>query len=871
MNSAPFMPPPRRWLTVREVWRVYRARLRDHWYIIQQLLVVLGIAIGVALLFSARVASTSLGGAVQQLNSQIVGATRYQIIARGPEGFSESVASEIRRVPGVSKALPVLEQSATLVGHSGSQAVDLLGVSPQFLEAGGPVLRRFSASELKYQRGLALPAPLAATVGVEAFQKVRMRIGGYTREPVVLSVLTSKQIGALTQSPIVVTPIAYAQQMTNMSGEVTRVFIQTRSGNQQRVHAALAALARTHELNLEPANSEATQFAVAAAPQSQGEGLLSAISALLGFVFAFNAILLSIPGRRRFVWQLRRLAYSREETVQLLAIEALVLGIAAAALGFALGELLSIGFFATKPGYLTFAFPVGSPRIVSLPTVVLAVSAGIITAAAGVFWPTRHLLRRSLADQSGLLAGLRRITGNAISALVSVIARYRIAIGVFALVITTAIVLLRPQSAVLGNATLILALVCLLPSFLNFAIDRFDGLQSVTRRASPRLALVELRDPVLKVRSLAVALTAGVAVFGAVAILGAQRNLQAGLNRTAIEMNDVTGLWVSPAGQANALGTTPFDSTAIAAKLGRLHTVRSVSIYRGGFLTMGRRRIWVIAPPATSTALAPQGQLVSGDPQRAAARVRAGGWAVVSEAIASEHHLRIGSSFVLPSPHPVTLRVAALSTNMGWPPGAIIVSANEYIHGWGSSEREASALNVTLAPGASPAHVRQEALAVLGDGGSGFTVQTAREREQNWKAISKQGLGRLSQIATLVLVAAILAISGIMCSIIWQRQPNLASLKRVAYSRGCLWRALFWECAVLVFSGCFLGAIFGLYGQLVISHALATVTGFPVVIGVGTLLAVTNCAIVCGFALIILMAFGGLVVRLRTTVRPLGA
>ena len=62
------------------------------------------------------------------------------------------------------------------------------------------------------------------------------------------------------------------------------------------------------------------------------------------------------------------------------------------------------------------------------------------------------------------------------------------------------------------------------------------------------LALEELRDPLTRVRSLAVAATGAIAVFGSVAITGAQHNLQNGLDRTAYEWNHVTDLWVSASG-----------------------------------------------------------------------------------------------------------------------------------------------------------------------------------------------------------------------------------------------------------------------------------------------------------------------------------
>ena len=48
-----------------------------------------------------------------------------------------------------------------------------------------------------------------------------------------------------------------------------------------------------------------------------------------------------------------------------------------------------------------------------------------------------------------------------------------------------------------------------------------------------------------------------------------------------------------------------------------------------------------------------------------------------------------------------------------------------------------------------------------------------------------------------------------------------------------LWRALLFESALLLGAGCSIGALFGLYGQLLLSHALASVTGFPVVFSVG--------------------------------------
>jgi putative ABC transport system permease protein len=49
------------------------------------------------------------------------------------------------------------------------------------------------------------------------------------------------------------------------------------------------------------------------------------------------------------------------------------------------------------------------------------------------------------------------------------------------------------------------------------------------------------------------------------------------------------------------------------------------------------------------------------------------------------------------------------------------------------------------------------------------------------------------------------------------------------FRRETLWFALIWESALLLGTGCLVGAAFGVYGQLLLSHALLAVTGFPVV------------------------------------------
>ena len=76
-------------------------------------------------------------------------------------------------------------------------------------------------------------------------------------------------------------------------------------------------------------------------------------------------------------------------TVQALLFDALVLGVRGLAAWLALGDLLSIALFHSNPGYLSFAFPVGSQRIVTWQSVALAVGGGLLAACVGVLIPLR--------------------------------------------------------------------------------------------------------------------------------------------------------------------------------------------------------------------------------------------------------------------------------------------------------------------------------------------------------------------------------------------------------------------------------------------------------------------------------------------------
>ncbi len=832
-------------MTISNVIYLYRARLQARLVLVQEGFALFGIAVGVALLFASQVASTGLSRSVAQLDREVVGNAQFQLAARGPYGFDERLLNQVRGVPGVREALPVLEREVNLIGPEGQRSVDLIGTDPHLAAASGPLLRRFSSTQLMVQKAIILPTTLARDIGASSLQQVKIQVGAQVVSALLGATLGGSEIGGLADSPIAAAPVRYAQSLTGMSGRLTRIFVRSEPGQARLVEASLRRLAQSTGTNLEPGDYDSQLFAVAVAPENRSEELFSAISALVGFMFALNAMLITVPSRRRLIEEVRLQGATRLTVIELLLFDAFLLGILACVVGLALGELLSVAAFHSEPGYLSSAFPIGSDRIVTWQCVALAVGAGMAAAVVGVLWPLRDALSHSL-----LWEDTTEHTGPKWAVA-------RVAFGLVCLAFTTIIPVVHGQGEIVGNILLVVALVCLLPLLFDGLVILFDRAQRHFNSAASTLAVVELQTSQTRVRSLAIAATAAVAVFGAVEFQGVQKNLASGLDASARGIDLAAQVWVIPNGEAGAFPTTSFkdaDSRALADLPG----VKTVGLYRGGLLNWQQRRLWVLAPPASSPNLIPVSQIISGDPTLAASRVSRGGWAVLSQALASEHHLQIGNLFELPSPRPIRLRVAAIATNLGWPPGAIVMNATDYASAWESDDPSAYAIQVK--PGAAFATVGSEVRRALGTR-SGLIVETLNEREQRDYAVASQALSRLTQIRLLLLIAAALAVTAAMGSMVWQRRDLIAFMKVDGYRRGVLLRWLLCESAVLLVSGCLIGAAVGLYGEFLGSRFLAGVTGFPIAIQVQVLSALSTFALVSLVTIVVTAVPGYLVAR----------
>jgi putative ABC transport system permease protein len=803
---------------------LYRLRLRAH--AVQELLAGSGIAVGVALVLGVLVANASITGSAQELVHELVGSARLELAARSQDGFPELLAQAGDNLPGVAVAAPVLRENVAVVGPDGRQPLQLLGVTPSVLELAGLGTRGIGlSSSVHLSGGMLLPASVASAIGAKAGDRVTILALGAAHTVRVGAVLKSAAFGALASSPVAVVPLGTAQELTSMERRITQVLIEPRRGADRLVAGELRTLA-AGRLNVVAADNELQLLDEAVKPNDQSTELFAAISVMVGFLLALNAMLLTVPERRRFVAGLRMQGYDWRQIVVLLTFQAAVLGVLASVAGIVLGALLSQEFLHRIPAYLTTAFPIGDHEALHVGTILIALGCGVLATTLASLSPALDL-RPSRATDAVLRD--RSSGGEVLAQRTSL----RLAIaGVASLGALSALMLLSASLTIVGGMALALVILLLIPGLFAGVAHMLQWGGERVRSSSLIVVVSELRA--VTTRSVALAGIAALAVYGSVAIGGARADLLRGLDSNFTEYLHTAQLWVTSGG--NDLTTNAFNPEGATAAIERAPGIASVRVYQGGFLDVGRRRLWVIARPNGDSRPIPASQLLRGDEQRATRLLREGGWATVSSGFAEEHHLKVGSRFQLPTPAGAApFAVAAITTNLGWSPGAVIMNSLDYRRYWRTSQP--AALEVNLKPGVSEAAGRRAVARAIGHR-SGLGIQTFRERQRQYAEDSRQGLYALSEISSLLLIAAALAVAAALSAAIWQRRARLASLKIQGYDTAQLWRALLLESAVVLGIGCTLGAVAGVYGHALASRWLRIETGFPApfAIGVGRVL-----------------------------------
>ena len=205
----------------------------------------------------------------------MVGPANLQLQARDPNGFDEHLLPRVERLPGVKQAAPLLEQDARLCRTStrcvainvagtdlGLALLDELAhtLPISTLEPGGIALSRTTASQLG--------------IGAQAHNApVSLDLRGQAISLKIAAVLGPEAVGALSQAFVATMPLANLQKLAGLQGRVTRILVQTEPGHENQVRGELQRVAHG-QLTVAPADQDLALLRQALRPERPGQRVL---------------------------------------------------------------------------------------------------------------------------------------------------------------------------------------------------------------------------------------------------------------------------------------------------------------------------------------------------------------------------------------------------------------------------------------------------------------------------------------------------------------------------------------------------------------------------------------------------------------------
>ena len=322
--------------------------LRHPW---QLVLAVTGIALAVAVVVSIDLVNKSAGHAFERSTETIVGRATHRVVG-GPAGLDETLYTRMRVDHGMRDIAPVIEAHVTLEKDKQRETLTLLGLDP-FAER---TFREYAwFNNLQNPEGEGVFIPLLTernTVLLDAGTANRLDIGrndeaalvtGGRSIPVRIAGVLADSAPGSSQGPdsILLADIATAQEMLDMPGRINRIDVvlgDGDSGAKSRLEsllpdgaALLPSTTRTHSLKQMTGAFHTNLTA------------LSLLALLVGMFLIYNTMTFMVMQRRPLFGRLRALGATRRQLGALIAMEALLVGLAASIAGLLFGVALAHG------------------------------------------------------------------------------------------------------------------------------------------------------------------------------------------------------------------------------------------------------------------------------------------------------------------------------------------------------------------------------------------------------------------------------------------------------------------------------------------------------------------------------------------------
>ena len=761
---------------------------------------ILGIALGVGVLFASLSTEAGIDASVARTVRDLIGRADLRIEAFGETGISAASAAEVADAPGVVVAAPAIERRTYL--EPSIEDPDALP-DPVTILAIDPVLE-VRVRDLPIVEGVALRSPdefgaliterLAAADGLGIGSEVGIQspTGPVDLEVVGIVEGDGPSVGSAGRTVII--PIGTARRIYD-DDTLSRIDLAVGEGaTAAEVAGALELALQNEPYVLSSPRDLATSLRSSTADFRSTTALIAAVALFVGAFLIFNTLSMTVGERVRELGLLRAAGATRGQVVRFVLVQALLLGVLGAALGIVIGLGLAELMAVQVRTIGSIPFERVDP---SLGAVIVAIGVGLAVVLAASLEPARRAGSippvEALRDRIDPI-GARR-------------ARLRWLVAVFVAVGLAGIVAWPrgPDDTGLVRSLAVYAvlLAAVLVSPLAFGpLSRLAGLPfAAVLRLEERLARASLARDRARTALTVGALTIGLAMVVAIGGVASQA-------RSAAQA------WLVETIPGDVLATSirPIDLEAEAATADELRAVEGVErVSPIAAFDVAYRGTRLDAAAVVGADLLADGRLrfVAGDRAAALGAIDDGGAAILPRALAEAEELGVGSVLTLAVGNGATVDLAIAGIAERTLPGR---AGEAVLIGWSDATEVlgvagADAFAVRFAADADPA--ARDALA---------TTASTLALEANplasvagaVDAALARVFGLFDALALIAVLVAALGIVNTLSMSVLERVRELGVLRAAGMTTRQVRRTVVVEAGIVGVLGAILGILTGL-------------------------------------------------------------
>ncbi len=790
------------------VWRANFRFLSHHpWQIF---FVVLGIALGVAVVVAVGLANTSAIRAFRLSSKTVSGGATDRIVG-GPTGVAERLYTRLRVNEGIEGSAPIVDGYA----EAGGETLHVLGIDPFAEDRSGGRFSGIDAEAIRrllVEPGTLLLAPATARrLSLKVGKRFTVQYAGRSHTAILAGLLPKTDAAA--EDGLAITDISTAQILTGRIGRLSWINLSLPQGvTGQRMRARITGFlpAGTRILPTQARTGALVQMTRAFRTNLTAMSLLALV---VGMFLIYNTMTFAVLQRRQLIGMLRAMGVTQREVFATVLTEAVVLGtigtIAGLVLGIGLGETLvhlvtrtinDLYFVVSVTRLLITPAPLAEGVALGLGATVLASLVPALEASGSE--PGTAMRHSTIEQQAQVLAPRLALAGCALAAAALLL------------------LMLPTRSLILGFAVLfmvILGLAFVAPltvAWMSIVVRLL--LSRAPGPAGGMLARYALRGittslsrtgVAISALMLAVATTVGVGVMVGSFRATVQQWLAATLS---------ADIYVSVP-QIDPGSTPPTIDPKIIARVARISGISGITSGRRVTVESTRGLTQILAVDFAPGHM-PRFRLKNGDAQTAWSEFNSGHAVLVSEPYAYRNRLRVGGHVQLRTNRGYkSLPVAGIFYDYGSEQGIVLMHRRLYERDF--NDHGISSLGLYLGPGVSMQKTISKVRTAAAHRQALFVRSNRAIRSASIK-IFDQTFAITNVLRVLAMVIAVVGILSALMALQLERSHELAVLRATGFTPMQIWGLVTLQTGFMGFCAGLLALPVGLALALLLIHVI---------------------------------------------------